>query len=174
MTVSDFECAVREHQGLVYSIALNFFHNAATAEEVGQEVFLKLYESRQGVEPGAHCVAWLRRTTVHRCIDTLRRASFRQEVQVERLPEVPVDAPETDPFLQERLRRLIASLPEKPRAVMVLRFGEDMDPEEIGRTLQMPVRTVWSHLHRATAIIREKAARYRMESEDEPSRTRSS
>jgi RNA polymerase sigma-70 factor (ECF subfamily) len=141
---------------------------------VGQEVFLKLYESRQGVEPGAHCVAWLRRTTVHRCIDTLRRASFRQEVQVERLPEVPVDAPETDPFLQERLRRLIASLPEKPRAVMVLRFGEDMDPEEIGRTLQMPVRTVWSHLHRATAIIREKAARYRMESEDEPSRTRSS
>jgi len=77
-------------------------------------------------------------------------------------------------LLQEGLRRLIASLPEKPRAVLVLRFGEDMDAEEIGRILEMPVSTVWSHLQRATAMIREKAARYLMEREDEPSRTRSS
>jgi RNA polymerase sigma-70 factor (ECF subfamily) len=174
MTSTDFENAVRQHQGLVYSIALNYFHNAATAEEVAQEVFLQLYENRGGVESGNHCVAWLRRTTVHRCIDTLRRSSFQREVQVEDLPEVPVHAQETDPLLHEALRRLIASLPEKPRAVMVLRFGEDMDPDEIGQTLQMPVRTVWSHLRRATALIREKAARYRMETENEPSRTRSS
>lgn len=93
---------------------------------------------------------------------------------MELLPEIPVNAPETDPLLQEGLRRLIASLPEKPRAVMVLRFGEDMDAEDIGRTLQMPVRTVWSHLQRGTAMIREKAARYLKEMEDEPIRTRSS
>ena len=90
-------------------------------------------------------MAWLRRSTVHRCIDTARRASFGNEVQMDTLPDIPVDAPETDPLLQEHLRRLVASLPEKPRAVMVLRFGEDMDVEEIGRTLQMPVSTVWSH-----------------------------
>ena len=90
------------------------------------------------------------------------------------MPEISVDVPETDPLLQEGLRRLIASLPEKPRSVLVLRFGEDMDAEEIGRTLDMPVRTVWSHLQRATAMIREKATRYLMEKEDEPSRTRSS
>ena len=174
MTKAEFESVVHEHQGLVYSIALNFFLNPAIAEEVAQEVFLKLFENRRAVGPGSHCVAWLRRTTVHRCIDTTRRASFRQEVQVEELPEVPVAAPETDPLLQEGLRRLIASLPEKPRAVMVLRFGEDLDPEEIGRTLDMPVGTVWSHLRRATAMIREKAARYRMEGENEPTRTRSS
>src|SRR5688572_28653628 len=174
MTKTDFEVAVREHQGLVYSIALNFFHNSATAEEVAQEVFLKLYENCRAVEAGSHCVAWLRRTTVHRCIDTMRLASFRYEVQVEELPEVPVTTAETDPLLQECLRLLIASLPEKPRAVLVLRFGEDLDPEEIGRTLDMPVGTVWSHLRRATAMIREKAARYRMEGEIEPTRTRSS
>jgi RNA polymerase sigma-70 factor (ECF subfamily) len=172
MTKSDFESAVREHQGTVYSIACNYFHNAALAEEIAQDVFLQLYEGRLSVETGSHCVAWLRRSTVHRCIDTLRRSSFRNEIQVEVLPEIPVDAPETDPFLQERLRRLIASLPETPRAVLVLRFGEDMDAGEIGRTLQMPVRTVWSHLQRATALIREKAARYLKEKDDEPVRTR--
>jgi RNA polymerase sigma-70 factor (ECF subfamily) len=171
MTPPDFESVVRAHQGMVYSIACNFFHNAAIAEEVAQDVFLQLYQNRRSVEPGAHCIAWLRRSTVHRCIDTLRRSSFRQEVQVECLPDIPVDGPETDPLLQEGLRRLIASLPEKPRAVLVLRFGEDMDAEDIAETLQIPVRTVWSHLQRGTAMIRDKAARYLKEKNDEPIRT---
>ena len=159
---------------MVYSIACSFFHNPAIAEEVAQDVFLRLYEGHRSVEAGAHCMAWLRRSTVHRCIDTVRRSSYRNEIQMETLPDIPVGAPETDPLLQEHLRRMIAALPEKSRAVLVLRFGEDMDVEEIGRTLQMPVRTVWSHLQRATALIREKAARYRMEMEDEPNRTRPS
>lgn len=171
MTTTDFESVVRAHQGMVYSIACNFFHNDAIAEEVAQEVFLQLYQNRRSVEAGTHCIAWLRRSTVHRCIDMLRRSSFRQEVQVECLPDIPVDVPETDPLLQEGLRRLMASLPEKPRAVLVLRFGEDMDAEEIAKTLQMPVRTVWSHLQRGTAMIREKAARYLKEKDDEPIRT---
>ena len=173
MTTSDFETAVREHQGRVYSIALNFFHNSAIAEEVAQDVFLQLYEKRHSVGTGTHCIAWLRQSTIHRCIDTLRRASFRHEVLVDSLPEIPVEVPETDPLLQEALRRWVASLPEKPRSVVILRFGEDMDVDEIAKTLQMPVRTVWSHLQRATAMIREKAARYGMEKEHEPSRTRS-
>jgi len=174
MTKADFESAVREHQKMVYGIACNFFHNAALAEEVAQDVFLQLYENRLSVTAGPHCVAWLRRSTLHRCIDATRKASFRQEVQVDVLPEVPADSPETDPLLQEGLRRLIASLPETQRSVMILRFGEDMDADEIGRTLQLPVRTVWSHLQRATALIREKAARYLKENDDEPVRTQSS
>ena len=174
MTKADFESVVCEHQRMVYSIACNFFHNAAIAEELAQDVFLQLYKNCGTVEAGAHCVAWLRRTTVHRCIDSLRRASFRHEVQVENLPDVPVDVPETDPLLQESLKRLIASLPEKPRAVLVLRFGEDMDVEDISRTLEMPVRTVWSHLQRGTAMIKERAARYLKEMDDEPIRSRSS
>ena len=174
MTKAEFESAVREYQGMVYGIARNFFHNPAIAEELAQEVFLRFYKERRKVEVGAHCVAWLRRSTVHRCIDTARRASFGKEVQMDSLPDIPVDAPETDPLLQEYLRRLIASLPDKPRAVMVLRFGEDLDVEEIGRILEMPTNTVWSHLQRGTAMIREKATRYVKEKENEPIRTRSS
>src|SRR5262245_81847 len=174
MTKADFESVVREHQRMVYSIALNFFQNAAIAEEIAQDVFLQLYENRMAVKAGSHCVAWLRRSTLHRCIDASRRASFWRELQVEALPEIPVDLPETDPLLQKRLRQWIASLPETQRSVMILRFGEDMDVDEIGRTLRMPVRTVWSHVQRATARIREKAARYLKEYDDEPVRARSS
>src|SRR5215470_2233575 len=101
MTTAEFEAVVRQHQSMVYSIACHFFHNDAIAEEVAQEVFLQLYEGRRNIAIGSHCVAWLRRSTVHRCIDTARRASFRREVQVDLLPELPIDAPETDPLLQE-------------------------------------------------------------------------
>jgi len=159
---------------MVYSIACNFFRNDAIAEEVAQDVFLQLYQKRESINIGIHCVAWLRRTTLHRCIDATRRISYRRELQFETLPEVPTGSHESDPLLQERLRRLIASLPETQRSIMILRFGEDMDPDEIGQMLQMPVRTVWSHLQRATALIREKAARFLKENDHEPARTQSS
>jgi len=66
-------------------------------------------------------------------------------------------------MLRERLRKLVQSLPEKARTVMILRYQEDLDPEEIARTLEMPVRTVKSHLQRSLALLREKLSRARGE-----------
>src|SRR5258708_21170575 len=99
MTRTEFELIVHEHQRLVYSIAYNFFRNVATAEEVAQDVFLQLYENRRQVGTGPHSIAWLRRTTIHRCIDTWRKSSLRPEVQLDELPEIPIDSSETDPLL---------------------------------------------------------------------------
>src|SRR5690606_2771543 len=110
--------------------------------------FLQLYETPRAVDAPDHVVRWLRRTTIHRSIDRLRRRQRRTEVPMDGLPEPSVRAPGGDPLLRQRLERLIGSLPEKPRAVLVLRYGEDMDVREIGRTLDMPVATVWSHLRR--------------------------
>jgi RNA polymerase sigma-70 factor (ECF subfamily) len=157
---ADFESLMRDHQAMVYSIAYHFFQNEALAEEVAQEVFLQLYKDLDRLKSPAHVGFWLRRTTSHRCIDHLRRHSARHEVQLEHLPEIPESASAGDPLLRERLRRLVASLPEKSRMVVILRYGEDLDVDEIGRILKMPVRTVWSNLYRALALLREKAPRY--------------
>jgi RNA polymerase sigma-70 factor (ECF subfamily) len=62
-------------------------------------------------------------------------------------------------MLGETLRRLIATLPETPRMVMILRYQEDLDPAEIGQAMEMPVATVKSHLQRSLALLREKLAR---------------
>jgi RNA polymerase sigma-70 factor (ECF subfamily) len=64
-----------------------------------------------------------------------------------------------DPMLGETLRRLIATLPETPRMVMILRYQEDLDPAEIGQVMEMPVATVKSHLQRSLALLREKLTR---------------
>jgi RNA polymerase sigma-70 factor (ECF subfamily) len=55
---------------------------------------------------------------------------------------------------------MVATLPEKQRLVIILKYGEDMAPDEIAAALGMPVRTVWSHLRRAVAMLQEKAAHF--------------
>jgi len=50
------------------------------------------------------------------------------------------------------LRKLVATLPEAPRMVMVLRYQEDLEPAEIAAALEMPVATVKSHLQRSLAL----------------------
>jgi RNA polymerase sigma-70 factor (ECF subfamily) len=54
---------------------------------------------------------------------------------------------------------LVAALPEKSRAIVVLRYQEDLDPAEIARVLGIPVGTVKSQLQRALALLREKLSR---------------
>jgi RNA polymerase sigma-70 factor (ECF subfamily) len=63
---------------------------------------------------------------------------------------------ESDPWLTERLREMIASLPIVPRTVIVLRYQEGLGPEEIAAVLEMPVATVKSHLQRALKVLRAK------------------
>ncbi len=64
-----------------------------------------------------------------------------------------------DTFLSSYLERIVASLPEKQRIVIVLRFQEDMDLEEIARTLDMNPATVKTHLSRALELLRKKTQR---------------
>jgi RNA polymerase sigma-70 factor (ECF subfamily) len=62
-------------------------------------------------------------------------------------------------MLSRRLRQLVASLPEKARMIVVLRYQEDMELAEIAKTMSIPVNTVRSHLHRSLALLRDKVQR---------------
>jgi RNA polymerase sigma-70 factor (ECF subfamily) len=157
--VLDIDALVREHQSMVFSMAYHFLHDRAAAEEVAQDVFLALHRHRAEIESPAHAVFWLRKVTAQRSIDETRRKGRRPQVALEAVAE-PASAPAPgDPLLGELLRRLIATLPETPRIVMVMRYQEDLDPAEIAEILEMPVSTVKSHLQRSLALLREKLER---------------
>ena len=64
---------------------------------------------------------------------------------------------------RETLRELVATLPETPRMIVVLRYREDLDPSEIADRIGMPVATVKSHLHRSLEMLREKLERLNKE-----------
>jgi RNA polymerase sigma-70 factor (ECF subfamily) len=157
-TATDFADLVRQHQGMVYSLALHFLHDAAAAEEVAQDVFVELHKNLGKLSSAEHITFWLRKVTSHRCIDRARRKRW-QQVRLEDVPEPRVDAARPDPLLTKNLRRLVASLPETARAVVILRYQEDLTPTEIADVLSMPVATVKSQLQRSLAILRDKVAR---------------
>jgi RNA polymerase sigma-70 factor (ECF subfamily) len=155
----EFESVVRTHQAMLFRIAFNFFLSAQVAEEVVQDVFLQCFENRANIESGSHLKAWLRRAATHRCIDIVRSGAARKEIQMDELPELADVGSDDDPFIRDRLRRLVASLPEKQRMIVILRYAEDLDSDEIGAILGVPASTVRSHLQRALEILREKAPR---------------
>jgi RNA polymerase sigma-70 factor (ECF subfamily) len=149
---------VERHESMVYSLAYHFFGDRSRAEEVAQDAFLQLYRSLGTIETEAHLLFWLRQVTTRRCIDLLRRSRMKA-VSLEDAGELrAVDRP-ADPFLDRRLRKLIQELPDLQRAVVTLRYQEDLDPAEICRIVNMPVNTVKSHLHRALQALRKELTR---------------
>ena len=150
-----FRALVVQHQRLVYSLALRMLSDRHRAEDLSQEVFLQLHRNLPSIESMTHLVFWLRKVTIHRAIDRLRRDPRHPTTSLELAATVAVESEECDPLLQRRLRTLIAQLPPAARAVVLLRYQEDLDPIEIGRTLKMPVNTVKSHLKRSLTALRE-------------------
>jgi RNA polymerase sigma-70 factor (ECF subfamily) len=154
-----FADVLRANQAMVFSLALHFLRDYGAAEEVAQDVFLRLHQKLDELESDRHATFWLRKVTSRRCIDYARRRGARSSIALEDTAEPAAADRQGDPLLNRRLRKLIAALPEKPRMVMVLRYQEDLTPEEISEVLEMSVGTVKSHLHRSLAILREKIER---------------
>ncbi|HEX6098792.1 MAG TPA: RNA polymerase sigma factor [Thermoanaerobaculia bacterium] len=146
---------VERHEAMVYSLAWNFFGDRSRAEEIAQDVFLQLYRNLHTIESDAHLLFWLRQVTTRRCIDVTRRTRLKA-VSLEDAGDLPADLRAADPLLDRRLKQLVQELPDAQRAVVTLRYQEDLDPSEICRIVGIPVNTVKSHLHRALQALRRK------------------
>jgi RNA polymerase sigma-70 factor, ECF subfamily len=156
---SAFADIVREHQAMVYGLAVHFLRDRALAEELAQEVFLELYRNLGSIRSPEHLNFWLRKVASNRCVDQARRRAIRPKVGLDDVPEVATEDSPADPMLSEALRKCVGTLPETPRMVLVLRYQEDLDPSEIAAMLDMPVNTVKSHLQRSLALLRAKLTR---------------
>jgi len=154
-----FEQIVRQHQGMVFSLAYHYLRDRSLAEELAQEVFLNLHQNLNAIKSAEHLTFWLRKVTSHRCIDQSRRQKVRPQVSLEDVPEPSTTAKENDLFLSEMLRRVVDTLPEKARMVVILRYQEDLDPMEIAKLVDMPLNTVKSHLRRSLSMLRDKLSR---------------
>jgi len=145
---------IREHQDMVFSIAWHFLHDRDRAEEIAQEVFLKLYRMLGEIESPAHLIFWLRRVTANRCIDESRRGRWRI-VTLDEASDVAHDADGSDPLLARKLGQMLQRLPAPQRLAITMRYQEGLEPSEIGAVLDMPLNTVKSHLRRGLAALRE-------------------
>jgi RNA polymerase sigma-70 factor (ECF subfamily) len=149
-----FARLVRTHQARVFSVALRMTGRREDAEELAQDVFVQLYAALPQIHSAAHLLHWLLRAITHRSIDRLRqRERSPRLVQID-VAEHAADENAVDPLWSRRLRALLRELPPAPRAVVLLRYQEDLDPTEIAATLDMSLNTVKSHLRRSLDWLR--------------------
>jgi len=153
-----FAEVVETHKGMVYSIVWHFVRDRSLAEELAQDIFLELHRSWASMKSPQHILFWLRRVTSHRAIDLVRKRKARPELSLEETGEPTALERVHDSFLSSYLERMVASLPEKQRIVIVLRYQEGMELEEIAKVLGMKVATVKTQIFRALELLRAKTA----------------
>lgn len=151
-----FRELLHAYQDTVYSLALRMLRLPEDAEELAQDVFVSAHRHLGKITSEAHLLFWLRRTVCHRAIDRLRRRPLQPLLPLDATAEMAAADTGADPLLERRLRDLVLELPPVPRAVVLLRYQEDLDPTEIAQTLGTPLNTVKSHLKRSLALLRRR------------------
>jgi RNA polymerase sigma-70 factor (ECF subfamily) len=158
-----FEMLMRQYEKLVLVTALRLVGNLPDAQDVSQEVFLKLYRNLRKMDAARSIAGWLYRVTVNACRDLQRRR--RPEAPVEFAEDVPAGGmdPQQAATVAERRRVLEMSLrmlPEKERAALVLRDLEGLSTEEVARVLGSSEATVRSQISKARVKVRGFVERY--------------
>ncbi|MCB1037407.1 MAG: RNA polymerase sigma factor [Acidobacteria bacterium] len=157
-----FQDLLEQEKNRVFSFAMYYLSCPAEAEDVTQEVLIKLWQSFDGLDLST-VGAWLRRVTRNACFDRLRRLKVRRTYAEEQESQAASTAPEkaADPeneaaasAFQEHLRLALADLQEPCRSVVLLREVQGFKYEEIAECLDLPLNTVKTHLFRGRRALR--------------------
>ncbi|MGD8791916.1 MAG: sigma-70 family RNA polymerase sigma factor [Anaerolineae bacterium] len=150
---------------LVFSLAINSVGNPATAEEITQDVFLRVWQRASQYRADRGKVStWLTGITRHRAIDQLRRRGSRPEqhsvawADVSPGAEPAVDGPEQSVALtmeRERVRAAMAQLPEEQRQVLALAYFQGLTQSQMAQVLGLPLGTVKTRIRLGMKKLRE-------------------
>ena len=151
MTEQMLRAAMEAHGDTVYRLALCRLQNTADAEDVYQDVFLRLLEQGTPDWDSQRTKAWLIRATLNRCADLYRFRLRRPVLALEDIPELARPADEKAAGLWDA----VARLPEKLRTAVHLHYAEGYSTEEIAALLEVPAATVRTRLHRARHQLKD-------------------
>jgi RNA polymerase sigma factor (sigma-70 family) len=158
-----WEQVVEEHSARVYHLAYRLSGNAADAEDLTQETFIRVFRSLAGFTPGTF-EGWLHRITTNLFLDMVLR---RQRIRFDALPEdterLPGSAPSPeqaydDTHLDPQIQAALDALPPDFRVAVVLCDIEGLAYEEIAATLGIKLGTVRSRIHRGRTQLRAALA----------------
>jgi RNA polymerase sigma-70 factor, ECF subfamily len=164
-----FEELVRKYEAKVFHLAYGFVQDRAGADDLSQEVFLKVWLSLSKFHFRSEFGTWLYRLAVNHIKDHLRKTARKREVPLDEISEAafPV-ADDVREREEARVRddrrkavlKVLDSLPAKYRVILTLRDVEGMSYESITETLSISPGTVDSRLHRARKMLLKKMTPY--------------
>ena len=173
-----FRLLVERYQRKVYAVALGMLKDKDEAMDVSQEAFVKVYKYLEHFKGDSSFYTWLYRITTNICIDVLRKKGGTHGETVEFDETVKMDLSEanigalgsrlgTNPQksalrreLGEKIQAALQEVPEKHRAILLLREVEGLSYEDLSRTLEIPKGTVMSRLFHARAKVQKILSEY--------------
>lgn len=172
-----FESLVERHQHAVVGTVAKMTGRPDDAEDVAQQVFLRVWKAAPRYEPKAKFTTWLFTITRNLVFNETRKRSRRQEVSIEEREEEMHHQTADDALskpdenflcneLEQAIDAAIQSLPEKQRLAVIMRRFEEVPYEEIGKVLELSLPAVKSLLFRARAQLKEALKGYLNEGEE--------
>jgi RNA polymerase sigma-70 factor (ECF subfamily) len=166
-----FEQLVERHQRMVVGTVGRMLGTNSDAEDIAQQVFVRVWKNVKRYEPRAKFTTWLLKITRNLVFNELRRRSrhpavpLQSETDEEERPlkderAIAPDATLLEHELQEAVDAAIAQLPEAQRMAVILRRYEELSYEEIAEALDQSVSAVKSLLFRARTELRQSLKRY--------------
>lgn len=128
----------------MYWIARRLVNDHDQADEVTQEVFVKVYRTLSNFRGDASVYTWLYRITVNVALNSLRRQRVREYLRIDEFFELPSEEEQPDKIVERDEQKIIieeaiANLPEKQKAVFILRYYEELSYEDISKILKTSV-----------------------------------
>jgi RNA polymerase sigma-70 factor (ECF subfamily) len=166
-----FEVLFARHVRAVVNFAYRFVRSRAVAEELAQEVFLRVHDSAAGYRPEAKFTTWLYRIATNVCLNEVRKPRFRAvHESIDGDPSgdgsEPMDLPDSgrdgpERVLQKRavaqaLKEALDRLPEKQRVAFVLGKYQELSYAEISEVMQISEKAVKSLIHRAKEALAQR------------------
>jgi len=167
---ASFTILLEKHRLPVIHFLYRMVQNQAVAEELAQEVFLRVYRSRGSYEPTAKFTTWLFRIATHLALNSLRDGKHRrlEEHLDDDSSETPVrQVSDQRPTVEQRMlhqsrmeeiRRAVATLPEKQRAAVLMHKYDEMEYSQIAKVLNCSESAIKSLLFRAYETLRARLA----------------
>ena len=161
---------LQRHRGPVIQFLYRMVRNRAIAEELAQNVFLRIYRSRTTYEPTAKFTSWLFRIATHVALNWLRdrrhennQLSLSAGLERDSERQIPDKRPTVDQLLihevkLDEIRQAIAELPDRQRAAVIMHKYEELEYTQIAHALNCSPQTVKSLLFRAYNSLRIRLA----------------
>lgn len=154
---------IDKYKNQLYATILRMTRNPQDAQDLVQDAFIKVYRNLDKYDANGSFSGWLYRVAINHCMDEFRKNRYSTvQVEIDETKVVNHEHPEVVFLKKEKrrqLERLIATLPEDERLIILLRYVNEISYEEIGEVMDVPLSTVRNKLHRAKKKMRETVKR---------------
>ena len=157
MNVAEYNNCVEKYLKMVYRISFHYFGNREDAEDVAQDVFVKLYSSRLDINNEEETKAWLIRVTTNTCHSYFRNPFRKRKTEIDEAElenTIGIGSSEQEVINRKVIMDAVMSLPEHYRIIVYLFYYEEYSIGQISNVLKIKETTIQTRLSRARDKLR--------------------